>query len=171
VQAAAVGAEKGHDLDGRDLCVEGLGVFEIIVPDLIDHVAKEFGNAMFGRFVTGVVIEAGIMGRLRSNLDDCRGVVGDVFVAEREAGGTYEFGVAMFGFVLDGVREDGREGMDAIQLVIGNDHEERQNTLSDGEEIVIRWFPFEGGKGVVCLFEEAGDGVRRHGKMKKITGA
>ncbi len=38
MQAAAVGVEEGHDLDGRDLCVEGLGVFEIVVPDLIDHV-------------------------------------------------------------------------------------------------------------------------------------
>ena len=27
VQAAAVGVEEGHDLDGRDLCVEGLGIF------------------------------------------------------------------------------------------------------------------------------------------------
>jgi hypothetical protein len=48
-------------------------------------------------------------------------------------------------------------------LVIGDDHEERKNALSDGEEIVIRWFPFEGGKGIVGLFEEAGAGVRRHG--------
>ena len=63
MQAAAVGVEEGHDLNGRDLCVESLGVFEIIVPDLIDHVAKEFGNAMFGRFVSGVVIKAGFMGR------------------------------------------------------------------------------------------------------------
>jgi hypothetical protein len=54
--------------------------------------------------------------------------------------------------------------MDAFQLIIGNDHEKRKNTLSDGEQVVIRWFPFERGKGVVCvcLFEEAGDGVRRH---------
>ncbi len=42
----------------RDLCAEGLGVFEIIVPDLINNVVKKFCNAMFGRFVTGVVIEA-----------------------------------------------------------------------------------------------------------------
>ena len=57
--------------------------------------------------------------------------------------------------------------MDAVQLIIGNDHEERQNTLLDDEEIVICWFPFERGKGVVCLFEEAGDGVWRHVTMKK----
>jgi len=69
----------------------------------------------------------------------------------------------VFGFVLDGVSENSREQMDAVQLIIGDDqHEERQNTLSDGKEIVVRWFPFERAKGVVRLFEEAGDGVRRH---------
>jgi hypothetical protein len=166
VQAAAVGVEEGHDLDGRDLCLEGLGVFEIVVPDLNDHVAKEFRNATFGRFVTGVVIEAGFVGRLRTNSDDCRGVIGDVFIVEGKADGTNERGVAVFGFLLGGIREDSREQMDAVQLIIGDDHEERQNTLSDGEDIVVRWFPFERGKGVVRLFEEAGDGVRHHVEMK-----
>jgi hypothetical protein len=44
------------------------------------------------------------MGRLCTNPDDCRGDVGDVFIVEREAGGTYELVVAMFSFVLDGLR-------------------------------------------------------------------
>ena len=66
------------------------------------------------------------------------------------------------GFVLGGVREDSRERMDAVQLIIGDDHEERQNTLLDGKEIVVQWFPVERGKGVVGLFEEAGDGVWGH---------
>ncbi len=30
----------------------------------------------------------------------------------------------------------------------------------DGKEIVVRWFPFKRGKGVVHLFEETGDGIR-----------
>ena len=68
----------------------------------------------------------------------------------------------MFGFVLGGLREDGREGVDFIQLIIGNDHEEGKKRLPDGKQVVIRWFPFERGKGVVSLFEEAGDVVRRH---------
>jgi len=79
---------------------------------------------MFGRFVTGVVIKAGFVGRLCTHSDDSRGIVGDVFIVEREAGGTYELVVAMFGFVLDSLHEDGREGVDSIQLVVGNDHEE-----------------------------------------------
>jgi hypothetical protein len=41
------------------------------------------------------------MGRLCTNSDDCRGVVGDVFIIEGEADGMYKFGVAMFSFVLD----------------------------------------------------------------------
>ena len=57
----------------------------------------------------------------------------DVFFVERKAGRTYELVVAMFGFVFDGLREDGREGVDAIQLVIGNDHEERKKRFLDDE--------------------------------------
>jgi len=64
MQPPAVGVEEGHDVDGRDLSVEGISIFEIIVPDLVNDIAKKFGNATFGRFVTGVVIEAGFMGRL-----------------------------------------------------------------------------------------------------------
>ena len=51
VQAATVDVKESHNLDGRDLCVEGLGVFEIVVPDLVDNIAEKFGNATFGRFV------------------------------------------------------------------------------------------------------------------------
>jgi hypothetical protein len=35
------------------------------------------------------------MGRLRTNSDDCRGVIGDVFIVEGEADGTNKRGVAM----------------------------------------------------------------------------
>jgi len=124
MQAAAVGVEEGHDVNGRDLGVEGIGVFEIVVPDLINDIAEKFRNASFGRFVAGVVIKAGFVGRLCTNSDDSRGVVGDVFILEREAGGPYELVAAMFGFVLDGLREDGREGVDSVHLVVGNGHEE-----------------------------------------------
>jgi hypothetical protein len=106
------------------------------------------------------------VGRLRTNSDDCRGVIGDVFIVEGKADGTNERGFAVFGFVLGGVHEDSREQMNAIQLVIGDEHEERQNTLSNGKEIIVRWFPFERGKGVIRLFEEAGDVIRRHVEMK-----
>jgi len=56
--------------------------------------------------------------------------------------------------------------VDSFELVVTNDHEEREMTLLDGEEVIIGWFPFKRGKGVVCLFEEAGDGVWHHVAMK-----
>jgi hypothetical protein len=74
----------------------------------------------------------------------------------------HEFGVAMFSFVLGGLREDSRERIEAIQLIIGNDHEEGKKRFPDGYKVVISWFPFKRGKGVVCLFEEAGDGIWCH---------
>jgi len=133
MQPPAVGIEEGHDVDGRDLGVEGIGVFEIVVPDLVNDIAEKFGDATLGCFLAGVVIKAGFVSRICTNPDDCRGIVGDVFIVEREAGGTYELVVAMFGFVLDGFREDSREGVDAIQLVIGYDHEERRKRFPDGK--------------------------------------
>jgi hypothetical protein len=56
MQTPAVGAKMGHDLDDRDLCVKGIGNFEIVVPDLIDDVAEKFGVPTLGRLVNGVVI-------------------------------------------------------------------------------------------------------------------
>ena len=47
-------------------------------------------------------------------------------------------------------------------MVIRNDHEKREKTLSDGKEVIIGWLPFEGGEGVGGLFEETGDCVRGH---------
>ena len=56
--------------------------------------------------------------------------------------------------------------MASFQLVIRNDHEEREKTLLDGEVVIIGWLPFKGGEGVGGFFEEAGDCVRRHVEMK-----
>jgi len=106
------------------------------------------------------------MGRFCTNSDDCRGVVGDVFIIEGEVGGTYKFLVAMVSLVLGGLREDGHEGMNTLQLIIINDHEDRDKLLSDDEEVIIGWLPFEGGEGVSGLFEKAGDCVRRHVSMR-----
>ncbi len=114
MQPSAVGVKEGHDVDGCDLCVESLSIFEIVVPDLIDNIAKEFGYPSYGRLVTDVVIEAGFMGRLCTDTDDCRGVVGNVFIVEGEAAGAYKFGIAMVGFVLGGIPEDGHEGVDSF---------------------------------------------------------
>jgi len=72
----------------------------------------------------------------------------------------------MVGLVLGGIREDGHYGMNnTLQLVIINDHEDRDKLLLDGEEVIISWLPFEGGEGR-GLFEEAGDCARRHVAMR-----
>jgi hypothetical protein len=34
------GIEEGHDVDGRDLHVEGIGIFEVIVPNFINDVGE-----------------------------------------------------------------------------------------------------------------------------------
>jgi hypothetical protein len=52
--------------------------------------------------------------------------------------------------------------MNSAQLVVGDDHEERKQCPLDGEQVVVGWFPFEGEKGVIGLFEEVGDGDGRH---------
>ena len=72
----------------------------MLLTSIFDVIAKEFGDASFGRLVTGVVIKAGFMGGLCSNVDNCCGVVGDVFIVEGETGGPDKLGVAVFGFVL-----------------------------------------------------------------------
>ncbi len=62
VETNALGIKKGHDFEGRHLCVEGVGVLEIIVPYLVDCLTKELGGAMLGRLVPGVVVEVGLVG-------------------------------------------------------------------------------------------------------------
>ncbi len=42
------------------------------------------------------------------------------------------------------------------------DHEKEGKGLPDCKQVVIGWFPFEGGEGVVSIFEEAGDCVSVH---------
>ncbi len=68
----------------------------------------------------------------------------------------------MVGGIPRGIREDGREGMEPPKLIVGDHHEEGEDRLPDRKEIVIHWLPFEGGEGIVCLFEEERDGVRRY---------
>ena len=51
--------------------------------------------------------------------------------------------------------------MNSFQLVIRSDHEKGEKGLPDGKE-VVSWLPFEGGEGVVSLFEKAGDFLWSH---------
>ncbi len=73
-----ISIEEGHDVHSHDPHVEGLGVLEIVVPDLLNGFAEEFGNTPLGCLVTGVVIKTGLVGRFRFGADDGRGVIVDL---------------------------------------------------------------------------------------------
>ncbi len=47
-------------------------------------------------------------------------------------------------------------------MVIWDYHEKGEKGLPNCEHVVVGWLPFEGGEGVVGLFEEAGDCVSLH---------
>jgi hypothetical protein len=84
IKPSAVGIKEGHDVDGRNLCVEGVSLFEVVVPNDIDDLAEKLGHASLSRHVTGVVIEAGFVGGLRTNANNCRGVINKCLVIEWE---------------------------------------------------------------------------------------
>jgi hypothetical protein len=131
MKASAVGIKECHDFNGCYLCVEGVGIFEVVVPDLIDDVAEKLGHALLGHLVTGIVIESGFVGGLHTNANNFRGVVSNHLVVEWETSRAYKFGI-MVGFVLDSLGEDGREGVNPVQLVVGDDHEQWEKGFPDG---------------------------------------
>jgi hypothetical protein len=116
MKPSTIGIKEGHDVDGSDLCVEGVGVIEVVVPKFINNVVEKLGHALLGHLVTGVVIKPGFVGSLRTNANDCPGVVSNHLVVEWETSWAYKFGT-MVGFVLDSLGEDGHEGVNPIQLV------------------------------------------------------
>jgi hypothetical protein len=101
MKPSEAGIEEGHDVDGHDLHVNGVGVFQVLVPNFIDNVTEEFCQALLGRLKTGMVVESGFMGSLHTNANNRRGVFGNQLVVEWETGQTYKFGTVV-GFVLDG---------------------------------------------------------------------
>jgi hypothetical protein len=161
MQPPAVGIEEGHDVKGHDLHVKCVDVFQVVVPNFVDNIMEKLGHTLLGCLVTGVVIKTGFMGSLRTNVNNHRGVVGDLLVVELERGWVYKFGTVV-GFVLDGLGEDGHEGVNPIQLVIGDYHEKGEKGLPNGEQVIIGQLPFEGREGVMGLFEEASDHVGCH---------
>ena len=137
IEPPAVGIKEGHDFDGCDLCIEGLCILAIIVPYLIGNIMKEFSNTACGHLVTGVVVEVGFMGPLCAHVGDCCGIDGNIFILEGEANGPEELGIAMVGFVFDGVREDGHEGVYSLQQVIWDDHEEGEDGFPDCKQAMV----------------------------------
>jgi hypothetical protein len=113
MQPPAVGVKVSNDFKGRDLHIESLGVLQVIVPNLVNDVVEEFGNATFGCFIAGIVIKVGFVGGPGRNTDDGCGIVGDVPVIEGETRRPDKLGCAMVGFVLGGLCDDSRERMDS----------------------------------------------------------
>ncbi len=99
MKSSTIGVKEGHDVNDRDLCVEGVGIFQVIVPNLI-NITEKFGHALLGRLVTGIVIEMGFVGSLRMKVKDRCGIVSNCLVVEWETSWAYQFGT-MVGFVLD----------------------------------------------------------------------
>lgn len=122
MEPPAVGFEESHDLPRRDFRVEGLGVLEVVIPNLLDGFAEEFGNAPFGSLVAGEIISARFMGRFRSDADDGRGIVGDARVVKGEPDWAAEVVATMVGGISRGIGEDCREGMDPPKLIVGDVH-------------------------------------------------
>jgi hypothetical protein len=48
------------------------------------------------------------------------------------------------------------------------DHEDRQENLPDGQEVIIGWFPLDGRENVKRLFEQKHDGIRAHGSLDRM---
>jgi hypothetical protein len=131
MKPSTVGIKEGHDVDGRDLCEEGVSVFEVILPNFIDGVVEKLGHALFGRLKTGAVIKLGFVGGLRTNANNCCGVISDCFVVEWEMSWANKFGT-MVGVVLDSLGEDGCERVNSIQLVVGDNHDKWEKGFPDG---------------------------------------
>jgi hypothetical protein len=68
---------------------------------------------MFSCFIAGIFVKGGFVGGLGANMDNDRGIVGNVPVVEGEVRKPDKLGGAMVDFVLGNLREDGREGMDS----------------------------------------------------------
>ncbi len=122
--------------------LKGVLFFQVVVPNFIDNITEKFGHALLGRLVTGIVIELEFMGSLHTNANDHRGVIGNGLVIEWETVRAYKFGTVA-SFVLEGLSEDGHEGVNPIKLVTANDHEKGEKGLSDGKQVIVEQLPFE----------------------------
>jgi hypothetical protein len=77
MKPSAVGIKEGHDVDGRDLRVKGVGIFQVVLPNFIDDVTEKFGHALLGHLITGIVIKLEFVGSLRTNANNRCGIVGN----------------------------------------------------------------------------------------------
>ncbi len=86
------------------------------------------------------------MGSLCTNADDRSGIVGDCLVIEGKPGWAYKLGIVVVGFVLGGLGEDSHEGVNSIELIAG-DHHEEEDGFPDCKKVIIGWLLFKRGGG------------------------
>jgi hypothetical protein len=127
----SAGGVEERLVDGHDLRVEVVCIFEVIVPNLINNLVETLGHALFSCFVTGAVIKLGFVGSLHTYAKYCHGIVSNCLVIEWEMSQAYKFGT-MVEFVLDSLGEDGCKGVNSIQLAVGDDHEQWEMGFPDG---------------------------------------
>ncbi len=97
---------------------------------------EKLHHAPLSHLITGIVVKSGFMGSLCTNANDRHVIVSNQLVVEREPGQAYKFGTVV-GFVLDSLSEDGHEGVNLVQLVVGNDHEKGEEGLPDGKQVAV----------------------------------
>ncbi len=131
MKSPAVGIEEGDNFKGRHLRVKGVGILEVFEPDLVNGFLEEFGGPTLCRLVAGIVVKAGFVGRFCSNANNRGGVVCDVTVIEWQSDGAFERIAAMVSGVRHCIQQDGREGVDPPELVVGDLHQDREEHLPD----------------------------------------
>ncbi len=153
MKSPVVGIKEGDNFKGQHLRVKGVGVLEVFEPDLVDGFSEEFGGPTLRRLVAGVVVKAGFVGRFRSNANDRGGIVCNVTIIEGQSDRAFECIAAMDSGVRHCIMQDGCEGVDPPELVVGDLHKDREERLQNQVEIVICWLPLDGGEAISRLLK------------------
>ena len=98
------------------------------------------------------------------------GAHGNQFVVEGQSHWADKLFAPVGGSILGLIHEEGSQGVDPSDSVEWDDHQNGEESLSDGEEVIVRWFPLDGRKDVKRLFEEERDSVGTHGGLGGFCG-
>ncbi len=153
----AVGVEEGHEFNSKYLRVEGIRILEVGVPSLLHLGNEEFGCAALGRLVAGVIVKSGAVGCFPADSDDGLCIVSNILIVERQAARANKCTATMVGSIPPWFREDCHEGVNPLELIVGDFYQNWENGFPYGGEVFVQGFSFEGGKGLARLLEEERD--------------